>query len=203
MGRPSKFSSDQILDEASRLLGSEGPLSLSISIIAERLGAPSGSIYHRYGSRDLLVAELWLRTVERFQQALAPALDIADGIDAVREVAVGVVAWSRANPLEAQLLLLHRSSDLLHNGWPPELTDRNLAQRARTQAFLDSLCQQLGATTPTAQRRVAFAAIDIPYAAVRPSLSGGTAPPDDLDDLVVDAVTGVLDKLHTSPEGTK
>jgi len=201
MGRPSKFSSNQILDTASRLLACDGPGSLSVASIAASLRAPSGSIYHRFGSRDILVAELWLRAVERFHKSLTPWLEITNGFDAIRAIAVGVVSWTRDNPLEAHLLLLHRSSDLLHDGWPPELSERNLAQRARSQALIESLCQRVGATTPGECRRVVFAAVDVPYAAVRSYLSSGIPPPDDLIDLVADAVNGVLTPLKQPTKG--
>ncbi|NOX28486.1 MAG: helix-turn-helix transcriptional regulator, partial [Actinobacteria bacterium] len=56
MGRRPKYSSDQILDAAASLLAADGPTALSVARIAARLGAPSGSIYHRFGSRDVLVA---------------------------------------------------------------------------------------------------------------------------------------------------
>ncbi len=167
-----------------------------MSAIAGRLGAPSGSIYHRFNSRDVLVASLWLRAVERFHDAITPALDQTDAHVAIRDFALKVLEWTRANPLEAQLLVLHRSSDLLHDGWPTELTERNKAQRSRIQDIVDSLCERLGATTAEERQRVAFAAIDIPYAAVRTPLSRGQTPPADLATIIADAVTGVLHRLH-------
>jgi AcrR family transcriptional regulator len=106
--------------------------------IASRLQAPSGSIYHRFGSRHILVTELWLGAVENFQAEIARSIDLTDGPETIRGVSLAVLTWARKNPLQARLLLLHRSSDPLRDGWPDEMTNRNLAQRARTQELLDS-----------------------------------------------------------------
>lgn len=198
MGRPGKYSPDQMLDAAARLLASDGPSGLNVSGVARDLGAPSGSIYHRFASRDFLVASLWLRTVDRFHDAIAPALDRPDGRHAVRGVALGVVSWTSANPLDAQLLLLHRSSDLLRAGWPEELVARNRAQRGRVEEMVAALSGRVGATTVEQMRRVAFATIDIPYAAVRGHLSRGEPPPAGTEALVLDAVDGVLAGLRSS-----
>lgn len=195
MPRPPKFSSDQILDAAATLLAEVGPAALSVAAVARALGAPSGSIYHRFGSRDVLVATLWLRSVERFHAAITPTLDEADPAAAVRRFALAVVEWSRTKPVDARMLLVHRSSDLLHDGWPPDLVERNRAQRARVAAMLRELERRLGATDVESRRRVAFAAVDVPYAAVRSSLVRGRTPPPELDAIVVDAVDGVIGRL--------
>lgn len=203
MGRPPKFSSKQILNSASRLLTTDGPSALTVASIARDLGAPSGSIYHRFGSRDILVATLWVGAIERFHQAIGPALEQTDAKVAIHELAIKIVQWARTEPQDAQLLLLHHSSDLLHDGWPTELGDRNLAQRKRVQAMIDTLNKRLGATTAEQRRRVVFAAIDIPYASVRGYLQRDEPIPDDLETLVSDAVDGVIRGLGPSKKGTR
>jgi hypothetical protein len=110
---------------------------------------------------------------------------------------LAVVEWARSNPVDARLLLVHRSSDLLRGGWPPELVERNRDQRARVEAMLRELERRLGATDADGRRRVAFAAVDLPYAAVRSSLVRGRTPPPELDAIVADAVDGVISRLPT------
>ena len=78
MGRPSKFDSEQMLDAAAGLVARGGPSRATVAAIAEKLEAPSGSIYHRFESRDLLLARLWIRTVRRAQEGFAAALDGPD-----------------------------------------------------------------------------------------------------------------------------
>ncbi len=205
MARPAKFSTDQILDAASDLLVHRGPGALTVTAVAEQLGAPSGSIYHRFSSRDVLVASLWLRAVERFHDAIdrvlapSPAQPISAAQQAVAnpvlDVAVEVVDWSRRSRPDAQILLLHRAADLVHGEWPNEFRERNDAQNARVTALVSRLCADLGATSTEDRRRVVFAAIDIPYGAVREPLSRGEAPGAHLTGFVRDAVAGVLAPL--------
>lgn len=173
----------------------DGAASLTLSGVARELGAPSGSIYHRFESRDLLVATLWIRTVERFQASLGAALAVEDPLSCVRALATAILEWCRSNPTEARLLLFHRSTDLLAEGWPAAVADRNRRQRARVARMLDDLCDRLGARSDADRRRVAFAAIDVPYAAARAALLDGKVPPPAMDAIVDDAVVAVVSAI--------
>ncbi len=195
MARPSKFSTDEILDVACGLLLDDGPAALTVSAVARNLGAPSGSIYHRFNSRDLLIAMMWLRAVEHFHQHIEPIFDTTETYSDVVRISCGVVTWAREFPLHAQVLLLHSASALLHDGWPDEVIERNQAQLQRLQVMQNKLCKRVGAKTAAQKRRLGFAIMDIPYAAVRLPLSRGEAPSKDSEQLVADAVTGVLAAL--------
>lgn len=195
MPRAPKYSEDQILNAASHLLATDGPRSLRMASVAKHMGAPSGSIYHRFDSRDALIASLWLRAVERFQRAIAPAFEEGAPVAAVRRLGTTVVTWARENPIEASLLLLHRSSDLLKDGWPEDLSDRNRQQRAWLGRMVGSLCQKLEAHTEDDRRRVWFAAVGVPYAAVRQELSRGREVPPGLEAIVEDAAIGAIRPL--------
>lgn len=196
MGRPSLYSRDQILDAGAALISSGGPSALSIAAVAQRLGAPSGSIYHRFASRDLLAASIWLRAVERFQTAWLRAVEHEDPSEAIRRGAGCVLTWSRDNLDDARLLLLFRSRDLVHGDWPPALDGHNRRLRAQLNGAMRDLDDRLGAVTPTDRRRVRFAAMDIPYGAVRGPLGRGRAPEPELDAMVDDAVTAVINRLR-------
>ena len=197
MARPTKYDEDAMLDAGSVLVDAGGLAALSIAAVAKELGAPSGSIYHRFESRDTLAAALWLRAVERFQHGWAEHAEEADPVDAVRRCAAYVVGWSRANPADARLLLLYRSGDFCPGAWPEALVERNEQQRSRVADGLSTLCGRLGAVTPAAQRRVRFALVDLPYGAVRGPLAAGGDIADDLEELVDDAVVAVLGALVT------
>ena len=67
-----------MLDAAGALLVAGGAHGLTASAVARSLSAPSGSVYHRFASRDHLAAALWLRTVERFDRDVVAGLH-ADG----------------------------------------------------------------------------------------------------------------------------
>src|SRR5215470_11955146 len=60
MPRPSRFSEAQILDATAAIVAADGPSAATIGAIGHMLKAPSGSIYHRFASRDVLLGRLWL-----------------------------------------------------------------------------------------------------------------------------------------------
>lgn len=50
-----------------------GPRAVSVAAIAAASGAPVGTLYHRFETRDGILAAAWLRALERFQQPLLEA----------------------------------------------------------------------------------------------------------------------------------
>lgn len=201
MPRPPSFSEDQILDAGLALVAEGGPAALTMSAISERVGAPSGSIYHRFGSRDLLVGHLWVRTVETFQSGWLDALS-AEGepVDMARRSAAHVLTWSAKNPNGARLLMRHRSEDLLAADWPEPLRDANRRQRERVAEALDDLSQRFGVSGHRHLRRLTFACIEIPTAEVRHCLARGTVPDATSHQLVDEAVLALLAPI-AGPDG--
>src|SRR5512135_2839969 len=98
MGRKAIFERSDMTGAALRLVADRGPQSLTVAALAKEVGAPTGSIYHRYRSREQLLGELWMEVVEGFQsgfvEALARATDVESAIDAARYM----VAWTREHP---------------------------------------------------------------------------------------------------------
>jgi AcrR family transcriptional regulator len=196
MPRPPSFSEDQILDAGLALVAERGTGGLTITAIAEQIGAPSGSIYHRFGSRDLLVGHLWVRTVEAFQSGWLDAL-APDGepLARARRGASHVLTWSAHNPNGARLLMQHRSEDLLANDWPEALRDANRRQRERVTEALHDLAQHFGATGRGHLRRLAFACVEVPTAEVRRCLALRTVPDGTSHGLVDEAVVALLSPI--------
>ncbi|WP_214401686.1 TetR/AcrR family transcriptional regulator [Pseudonocardia lacus] len=190
MGRPPRFPADAILDGAARLVAAGGPAAATTSAVAAAIGAPSGSLYHRFASRDLLLARLWVRTVGRFQEVYLAALAHPDLDRAAVDAALAVPAWCRAHPDEARVLLLHRRADLVGR-WPAEL-DADLAtlNDAVSAALVDHTRRRYGSAAELT--RVVFALVDVPYAAVHRHLADGSAPPPEVDALVRETVTALL-----------
>ncbi len=184
MGRTARFSSDAILDAAADVVADGGPARTSIGSIAARLGAPSGSIYYRFASRDLLLASLWIRTARRAQQGALEAIAHPDVERAAVGTALHVVRWSRSHLTEARILMLHRREQLATQ-WPDELGEELAMLNMPLEAALGGFRRRLAAAGASANATdVAFALVDVPYAAVRRSLIAGTAPPRRVDELV-------------------
>src|SRR2546426_950506 len=128
MGRP-KYDDGDFLNAALAIAAERGPAAATVGSIAARLKAPVGSFYHRFASRDVLLGELWLRTVVDFHQGIAAALDAGDGLRA----ALHTPAWVRGHLDEARLLLLYHRDDFVHGPWPEALRDGVAAQTVRME----------------------------------------------------------------------
>lgn len=178
-----------MLDTARTLVVTGGARSLSMTAVADRLGAPSGSVYHRFPSRQHLSAELWLRTAERFQDRFVDQLD-ADGEPDEVAVAIArsVVDWTVEHPDDAAVLIEFRRSDFIADGVPVPLVRRAEALGRQLDAALDRLAERLD--RPADMVRLAVAGI--PYAAVRPYLGAGRSVPEWAADGVERAIRGLL-----------
>ena len=196
MARPARFSDADLLDAAAVVAAANGPAATTISAIAKAAGAPTGSLYHRFPSRDVLLGTLWLDLIGRFQAGWIEALEALD-TDAA---ALHALTWVRAHPREARLLLLYRREDFLAGDWPPTLADRAAHVNDRAAAVLRAFAAaELGDDKSATLRRARFALAEIPFAAVRAYVAADQAPPPDLDALVLTASRAVLAAEGASP----
>lgn len=198
MARPAKYTEDEILDRSRDLVLESGPSGLTVPAVAELLAAPSGSIYYRFAGRDTLAAALWLRSVRRFQSGFLAALDQEDPLNAALDAALHVVHWSGTNLDDARLLLLFRGRDLVRDGWPANLRADHSGLQRRLEHGIEKLQAAFGAEDRESRHRVSYAVVDVPYAAVRPSLIAGRPPPDSTVTLVAETVAHVLGPLTRS-----
>jgi AcrR family transcriptional regulator len=201
VGRPARFPAELILDGALRVIAANGPSAATAAAVAAELGAPSGSIYHRFPTRDLLLARLWVRTVARFQEVFLAALTTgAHGPDrAAGDAAASVPRWCREHLDEARVLLLHRRADLVGR-WPVELdAELDSANTALTGALTGHAERRFGRAGRAELERVTFALVDVPHAAVRRHLAAGRPPPPEVDDLVREAASALLRPTARSP----
>ncbi|WP_411081557.1 TetR/AcrR family transcriptional regulator [Streptomyces sp. cmx-18-6] len=192
MARPARFATDQLLDAAVRLAAASGPAGVTMSAVAQAVGAPSGSLYHRFPGRNALLAEVWLRTVERFQEGYFAAIAAeADAGQAGRAAARHVIAWSRAHPEEAALLL-YGAEDFGRAAWSEEHAQRADRGDLRVRSTLGSLAKSLGADEPRDSERVVLAVVDLPLSVVRRHLRAGRPLPAHAEDLAEEAAAALL-----------
>jgi AcrR family transcriptional regulator len=194
MGRSPKYDKQSIATAALELVAEGGPRAATVSAIADRLGAPTGSIYHRYGSRDLLLAELWMTVVEGYQDGFIVALgEQTDAVEAAVHAALYMPRWVRDHMNEARLLLLHRREHFVRGDWPDELVQRAEALKGQmVQAVKDYCRRRFGAVKRTATERARFALLDVPFGAVKHYVQEAKPPPRLIDDLIEQTVRAVL-----------
>lgn len=185
MARPAQFTDEQIVVATAQLAAEHGPAGATVARIAAALRAPTGSIYHRFASRDVLLGEVWLRAAESFQDGAAELLAGPDaeaaGLAAVRYVPRRV----REQPQEARILLLHRREEFLDGGWPAEMTARAQALREQMETGLRGFCRRVFGRVDARTMRIAvYALADAPLAAVRRHVEAQEPPPRTVDALI-------------------
>ena len=199
MGRP-KFSNADFLAAALAIAAEHGPSAVTVAAVAERLKAPTGSFYHRFSSRSVLLGALWLRTVLDFDRGIEAALDAGDGLAA----ALHTPAWVREHPDEARLLLLHHRDDFSQGEWPEELRGQVAATAEKSVARAARFARSaFGADGPDEMRRVLFLIAEVPVAAVRQHITRREPPPPLVDELIRTTYRAVVAEHRRSSDGRR
>ncbi|GLY66628.1 TetR family transcriptional regulator [Amycolatopsis taiwanensis] len=189
MGRPPRHDRDRLLDAAVDLAYDAGPAGVTVAAVARAAGAPSGSVYHRFPSAAALLAALWLRTLERFQEGFVAAISGEPVERAAEAAARYVVAWSRNHPREARLLR-YGPRDFGQPDWPAAESDRFAADNRRVHEAVTALAARLGRSHDL--DRVILATVDVPLSAVSRHLRNDTPIPASAEDLVAEATIALL-----------
>jgi len=121
MGRKSILNEAEIFDAVGRLVARDGSLTLR-DVVAET-GVSIGSLYHRYQSRENLLALTWLDAVEVFQVEFLEALESGDE-DAGEQAAMATPRFCRANPERARVLACCRREELVRENLSQKIGQR-------------------------------------------------------------------------------
>jgi AcrR family transcriptional regulator len=189
------FDHEDFVQAARDLAAAGGPASVTVTSVTGRLGAPVGSFYHRFASRDVLLAHLWLSTALAFQTGFIAAIDSGDGLAAALHTPV----WVRAHPADARALLLHHRDDFAHGNWPQDLKDRVARQGRRVDAAFGRFARSVfGGPGRTEVQLARFVLTDVPIAAVTRYLRRGVAPPAIVDEMIGTTYRGVVAKFGSA-----
>ena len=193
MTRRARHSPDSILDAARVLVLERGVHSATVNAICQESGAPVGSLYHRFASRDELVAELWVRAVRRSQASFLSALRQADPEEAALSAALSIYDFVREHRADARLLIALRREDLLHDVRSTRLT-RTLKELNRPlEEAVTGLARRLfGTASRAAVEQTMLAVIDLPFGAIRRHLVANAELPLALRGQLEAAVRAVL-----------
>jgi AcrR family transcriptional regulator len=177
----SKFRDEDFFAAALAIVAEQGPSAVTVASIGQRLKSPTGSFYHRFASRDVLLGGLWLQAVLDFQVGIATALDAGDGLGAALHTPV----WVRRHPDGARLLLLYDRKDFVQGEWPEELRGRVADMTARMEAGSRRQAKVIFGKDGGEEIRLAqFLIAEMPVAAVRQHLVRGEPPPPLVDRLI-------------------
>ena len=181
-----------MLDAARDLLLERGAGAATVEAIAGASGAPTGSIYHRFGSRDDLIAQLWIRGVQRSQASFLAALELDDPRDAALAGAMSIVDFCEQEPADARLLVSFRHDDLVR-GASGELADQLAELNRPVEKAVVALARRLyGRPTRASLDRTILAVFDLPYGAARRHLIAGRRLPRGLREDLRRAVVAVV-----------
>ena len=190
MGRKPHFNQEQFLDAALDLLARDGPRAVTVRDVADRINAPIGSVYHRFPSRGVLLAQLWLRTVSLFQAGFLAALSRDDGPAA----ALHTPRWVRGHFREGKVLLLYRRDELVSGPWPEEVRARALELSDELTSGLRGFIRRKGVRADQAAlERLFFVLIDVPYGAVRRRLEQNQEIPEYLDEFIIETYRALME----------
>ncbi len=195
MGRKAHFQREDFIRAALDILSDKGLPAITISAIASRINAPVGSVYHRFKSRELLLAELWLELIESFQNGFITILHKGD----IENAALYTLKWVRKHPNKARVLLLHRREELMSGPWPDSLKSRagQLADNL-DKAIRDCTIRLFGKASKEAIARIVFSLIQAPTAAVRPFLERGDKVPRFFDSIIRETCRSIISKNQDS-----
>jgi AcrR family transcriptional regulator len=197
MGR-AQFDQAGFLAAARALISERGPNAVTIDSVAERMGAPKGSFYYRFASRDALLGELWLKTVHAYQEGFVAAIEADEGLRA----ALHTPAWARQHLDDARLLMLYSRHDFVHGDWPAALRRGVADQAERVEACLRKFARgAFGRAGPAELRRAAFVLAEVPLAAVKPHLQRRERPPPMVDDLIARTYRAIVGSGGKNADG--
>lgn len=190
MVRTARFSEKDFVDATTALVAEGGPAAATMQAIARRVGAPTGSIYHRFESRAAVIGMAWNTAYASFVGTLAPLL--REGRP--RDAALAILPWSREDGHRARFLLLNETVTLFEDSPPP----------APLRAALETLEEEFdgafracvaacgdGTVRDEELARAKFLIFDAPIAILRPHLSRGAAPPSFAERMIAELHAGM------------
>lgn len=189
MARPAKFTVDQILDAARDAVQTHWR-EATIAQVSALVGAPTGSIYHRFPSRDALFGALWARSIRRFHEGLVAASEIDDPSAALAALTVHIPRFCREHPGDAKAMTLYRLPDLLERVPHDGRADLATINDEVNAGLRTVVARRYGSASDDLVRLALVATRQCPYGMIRPLI--GEEIPVEFDAMCVAAAEGIL-----------
>ncbi|HEV2924129.1 MAG TPA: helix-turn-helix domain-containing protein [Solirubrobacteraceae bacterium] len=126
-----------ILAAALESFAEQGFAATTIEEIRERSGASIGSIYHHFGGKEGLAAELYVDGLREYQAGFVRALESHPGAEAgIHALVRHHLGWVEHNPQLAQFLANRRETEL-RNATEARVRELNRAFLPRVAAWVE------------------------------------------------------------------
>jgi AcrR family transcriptional regulator len=199
MARSRLHSVDDLLDVAEQLVTTGGGAGLTLRGLASAAGASNGTIYHAFGSKEQLLARLWLRASSRLGELMTAALASAStttgpaGHDAVVAVALAPAELARRYPASARLFFAQRRDQLFSAELPPDVEAELAAVQKRFVDLLVTLAKAVwGRRDRAAVDAITLCVVDIPSGILRRRILEDRGVDADTSDRLAAAVRAAL-----------
>ncbi len=169
MGRLSTIQDENIFAEVGAQLAEKGVVTLQ-AIVAET-GVSVGSLYHRYGSREELLALSWLDAVKAFQAHFLRELESEHRDSGVR-AALATPQFCRSERKRAIVLSCCRQSEFVTDATPENLRKEINSINKRTFSAVQNFAERTGHSLEACQ----LGLVAFPLGAVRIYLPNHKVP---------------------------
>lgn len=160
MGRRSTFSDEQVFSAVSSQIATSAEF--KIQDLAKETGISIGSLYHRFSSREGLLAATWLDALLASHEALLSALE-TPGEDAGLQAALATPRFAREHRARAIILCLGRRETLLTETAPEEA----LATSEETNAKVKSALERFADRSNVSMQACMHGIVAFPLASVK------------------------------------
>src|SRR3954453_6385528 len=107
MGRPRQYNLDELLRDARALWTESGIAGVTMRALSSVSGASNGALYHAFGSRDGLLARVWVREAEHFlafqRELVEREMNVSDPVAALVAAALAPASYAVQNEESARL----------------------------------------------------------------------------------------------------
>jgi AcrR family transcriptional regulator len=165
MGRKSSFTTGQVHTAVSNLLKTGQPV--TIQNVAAEAKLSTGSLYHRFGSHQELLAEAWLDAVEAFQTLFSEALALGG-----RDGAVSVARFCTRHPDRARILSALPAPDQAHKTMSEDVSRRLRTVQSDSVNAVNAFAKAQGIAPELAR----LALVEVPLSVVRMYLPAKQVP---------------------------
>lgn len=132
MGRKTEFSDTDVFATVGGMMARRGAITTTDVQDATRLS--TGSLYHRFGSREGLLAETWLNSLRSFQPYFLAVL--RDPASSIGAIAAATPRFCREHRAEALVLTCCNARQFIGSGTPPRIAEEIEALNGEAGAAL-------------------------------------------------------------------